>query len=510
MNKIKRTIFSIILAVVLLGLAACNLFHPPLPPSTAENLPPETHISFFYHPDTTLGPGDYWVNKGDTTWVLDTLIMGLDTTVSVQEVNWWGDDPDGNVIGYYYRWSYMDSAIFTQDESALFYLPLRTQFDIYSFHVQAVDNDSLMDPTAAIASFPVFNSPPEVEWKLNSLPISTREKDSVHYSFTHHSFYWDISDIDGEETITEIYYALDDTSSWTKLDGTVRDVMLTDITPGKHNIYLKVKDIAGAKSNVITFPDRNSDESEILVWEVVEPIGDILIVNDFAGDQVEYTHQNLFTGIFDGVLGSNSYSVWGIGSNIVNTANTIPYSPIDIEFNLSSFSKVFWFTFQGSNNLNDASLALTRFIADGGTLLMNNAQKVAPESRPDTIWTFTDIDTVYQYSSTGRIWPGINIEGNWGDTTLNNKLELQVEYTMADKLYAVVPGSSSTLRYHFAHDSLDTGTGRLKSDYTGTPPVMIETPIGDGLCYYMSIPLYFLNGNGNLDELFKHVFELDE
>jgi len=105
MNKIKRTIFSITLAVVLLSLAACNLFHPPLPPSTAENLPPETHISFFYHPDTTLGPGDYWVNKGDTTWVLDTLVMGLDTTVSVQEIHWWGDDPDGNVIGYYYRWS---------------------------------------------------------------------------------------------------------------------------------------------------------------------------------------------------------------------------------------------------------------------------------------------------------------------------------------------------------------------------------------------------------------------
>ena len=504
MNKIKRTIFSIILAVVLLSLVACNLFHPLLPPSTAENLPPETHISFFYHPDTTLGPGDYWVNKGDTTWVLDTLVMGLDTTVSVQEVNWWGDDPDGNILGYYYRWSYMESAIFTQDESAIFYLPLRTQFDIYSFHVQAVDNDSLMDPTAAIVSFPVYNSPPSVEWKLNSLPISTRTEDSLHYSFTHHSFFWDISDIDGQATVTDIYYALDDTTTWQHLDGETQEIMITDIALGKHRFYLKVQDIAGAESNTISFPDPNSEDSKITSWIVKEPVGNILIVNDFSADQVAYNHQNLYTGIFDEITGVNSYSTWEIGGSSTNTANTIPYSPEDIELNLSTFSKVFWFTFRTANSLNEASLALTRFVRDGGTLFLDNAQKVTTTSRPDTIWTFTDIDTVYQYSPSGRIKSGVNIEANWGDTTLNNALQLKISSTLPDKLYAINPGKTSTLRYFFEHDSLNT------SDYTGTPNVMIETPIGSGTCYYMSIPLYYLNGNDNLDDLFKHIFEIDE
>lgn len=504
--KIKRIISPILITAVLLTLVACQLFHPPLPPSTAQNLPPETHISFFFNPDTTLGPGDFWINNGDTVYVEegDSLIIGLDTTVSVQEVHWWGDDPDGDVIGYQYRWSYMDEWEFTQDEKALFYLPLRTQFDIYSFQVRAMDNDSLIDPTPAITSFPVFNSPPEVEWKLNSLPISTRTEDSVHYSFTHHSFYWDISDIDGQETITDIYYALDDTTVWDSLDGTEREVMLTDLAPGEHQVFIKVKDIAGAESNIIRFPDPDSDDSKVLTWRVKEPIGDILIVNDFAGDQVNYDHQNLYTGIFDGMVGSDGYSTWEIGSNSTNTANTVPFSSEDIELNLSTFSKVFWFTFRGSNSLNDASLALTRFVADGGTLFMDNAQKVATGSRPDTIWTFTDIDTVYQYSPTGRIYSGVNIEPDWGDTTLNSALQLKVSSTLADKLYAIEPGGSSTLRYFFEHDSLNT------SDYSGTPPVMIETPIGDGVCYYMSIPLYYLNGNDNLDDLFNHIFELDE
>ncbi|MEA2076883.1 MAG: hypothetical protein U9O95_02580, partial [Candidatus Marinimicrobia bacterium] len=476
MNKLKQIISPVFITALLLTLAACQLFHPPLPPSTAHNLPPETHVSFFYHPDTTLGPGDYWLNNGDTVWVQDTLVMGLDTTISVQEVHWWGDDPDGDVIGYYYRWSYMDEAVFTQDESAIFYLPLRTQFDIYSLHVQAMDNDSLIDSSPAIASFPVLNSPPQVEWKLNSLPLSTRTEDSLHYSFTHHSFFWDISDIDGQETVTDIYYSVDDTTTWQHIDGNEREIMLRDLTPGKHRLYLKVKDIAGAESNTISFPDPNSDDSKITSWIVKEPMGNILIVNDFPGDQVAYSHQNLYSGIFTGIVGTEGFSIWEIGGASTNTANIIPYSPEDIELNLSTFSKVFWYTFRGSNSLNEASLALTRFVADGGTLFMDNAQKVATNSRPDTIWTFTDIDTVYQYSPTGRIYSGVNIEGNWGDTTVNNDLQLKVSSTIADKLYAIVPGSTSTLRYFFEHDSLNT------SDYTGTPPIMIETPIGTGKC----------------------------
>lgn len=500
----KRIISPVLLTVLLLGLAACDLFHPKLPPSTAENRAPETHVSFFYHPDTTLGPGDYWIYRGDTTWVLDTLIMGLDTTVSVQEINWWGDDPDGDIIGYYYRWSYMDEPVFTQDESAIFYLPLRTQFDIYSFHVQAVDNDSLIDPTPAVASFPVFNSPPTVEWKLNSLPTSTRTEDSLHYSFTHHSFFWDVDDIDGDETVTNVFYALDDTSSWNRLDGDKRDIMVTDIPAGKHKFYLKVQDIAGSESNVIVFPDPKDKDSKITAWEVKEPIGEVLIVNNFGGDQVLYKHQNLYTSILDGLVGEDNYSVWEIGDNNTNTANTVPYSPEDIELNLSTFSKVFWFTFRGANSLNESSLALTRFVADGGILFMDNAQKVATGSRPDTIWTFTDIDTVYQYSASGRIFSGVNIEASWGDSTLNDQLSLKLSSTMADKLYAIEPGATSTLRYYFEHDSLNT------SDYRGTPPVMIETPIGDGVCYYMSVPLYYLNGNDNLDDLFSYIFKLDE
>ncbi|MDD3716685.1 MAG: hypothetical protein PHX07_05000 [Candidatus Marinimicrobia bacterium] len=498
--KIRNGISFLIAFILMLILpSACGLFHPKLPDPTSQNLPPETHITFFIYPDTTLGPGDYWLNDGDTVQVTDSLVLGLDTTISVQKVHWWGDDPDGDVIGYWVRWSYMDTAVFTTEESAVFYLPLRTQFDIYSLFVAAVDNDSLSDPTPAVLSFPVFNSPPSVEWKLNSLPQSTRLQDSVHYSFTHHSFFWDVRDIDGLETVTDVFYALDDTSDWRHLPGEQRDVMLTDIPPGPHRFYLKVRDIAGAESEIIRFPDPQSEDSKIRRWEVKEPLGDILIVNDYQNDQLVYQHQNLYSGIIESLVGTEGYSVWEIGGASTNTANTIPYSPEDIERNLSSFSRVFWYTFRGENSINASALALTRFVAQGGLLFMNNASTALP----DTSWNFTDIASVYRYSPTGRIYPGVNILADWGDPGLDSLLKLKVSMTLADRLYALNPGPTSTLRYFFEHDSLNT------SDYTGMPPVMVETPVNEGKCYFLSVPLYYLNGNNNLDELFKHIFELE-
>lgn len=494
---------SSILFLLLTGmlLSTCGLFHPALPASTARNLPPETHISLYYPADTTLGPGDYWTHNGDTVMVEDTLILGLDTTVSVQTVHWWGDDPDGEVIGYYIQWSYMDTAVFVQEETQTFYLPLRSQFDIYSLKVWAVDNDTLSDPTAAIASFPVYNSKPEVEWKLNSLPSASADTSDIHKSFTHHSFFWDVTDIDGQETITDIYYALDDTSSWNHLDGEIRSIMLTELDPGTHRIFLKVKDVAGAESDMISFPDPQDDERPNH-WLVTEPVGDVLIVNDFQGDQSLYKHQTLYEGVFTSLVGANGYSVWEIGGNSTNTVNSVPYAAEDIEKNLSSFSKVFWYTFRGENSLNESALALTRFVSDGGILFMNNAQKAT--TTPDTTWTFTSIDSVYQYSNTGRIYGGTNLQASWGDTSYNTPLELQVSSTIADKLWAIIPGSNSELRYQFEPDSLNT------SDYSGTPPIMIETPINLGSCFYMSIPLYYCNGNDNIDDLFKHIFEIDD
>ncbi|HAE87313.1 TPA: hypothetical protein DCG86_04740 [Candidatus Marinimicrobia bacterium] len=479
-----------------------NPFTPDIPESTYTNLPPETHISMIYHPDTILTAGDYWINDGDTIWVEenDSLILGLDTTVSVKEVFWWGDDPDGEVIGYYYQWSFMSEPEFTHEESDTFYLPLRSKFDIYSFKVWAVDNDSLEDSTPAVVSFPVYNSPPVLEWKLNSLPPVATTPNVVHQSFTHHSFFWDVYDLDGLETITAVYWALDDTSKWQRIDGNQRSIFLEDLEPGNHRIFFQAEDIAGAKSNVISFPDPDDDKIPN-TWKVIEPVGDYLIVNDYASDQLNYTHQNFYKEIFDNIIGSDQYSIWEIGDNVNNAHNSIPYSTQDIEYNLSYFKNVFWFTFRGENSINQSALALTRFVADGGVLFMNNAMKGG--TLADTTWSFTSIDTMYFFSKTGRVLPGTNIDAFWGDPVLDSTLALSLGSTLADRLWAIEPGKNAVIRYRFED------AGPNGQSYNGAPGIMTETRINEGICYYMTIPLYYCNGNENVDKLFKHVFELE-
>ncbi len=482
-----------------LALSSCDdPFHQKLPEGNLENLPPETHIQFFFEPDTLLEPGDLYVINGDTIVLDDTLLLGLDTTVSRQAIHWWGDDPDGEVIGYYYQWNYMPEPAFTAVESDTFYLPLKTAFDIYTFRVWAVDNDSLRDPSAAMASFPVVNTPPTIEWKLNSLPPVQGDPDVVHKSFSHHSFFWDVYDLDGLETVTSIYYAVDDSSVWNQLPGSERSVLIKDLSPGYHRIFIKAQDIAGAQSKVISFPDSLDDEHPN-GWLVQEPVGEVLIVNDYALDQVNYTTQNFYQMMLDTLIGADAYSVWEIGAGRTNVHNSVPYATEDIELNLSYFQKVFWFTLEGDNSIAQSALALTRFVADGGILFMNNGK----QSVPDSTWTFTKIDTTYEIKTQGRLFVNTGFVPFWDTDELNQSLPLAVNSLIATRHYAVVPGSGAKVRYQLEDPSINNNR------YKGTPPVMVEYGINDGKSYYFSLPLHKCNGNNNIDKLFMHIFELN-
>jgi len=508
--KMKKHILKIIfiLSLPLLLWQCDDPFDQNIPDSKSYNLPPKTYISLFIIPDTVLVPGDYWINENDTIAVTDTMVLGLDTTVSKQVVHWWGDDPDGNIIGYNLKWSYSDTTIFTTTERDTFYLPILTNFDIFTLTVQAMDNDSLLDPSPARISFPVINSPPEIEWKLNSLPIAGSNPNVTHKSFPHHSFFWNISDIDGRETITKILYALDDTtlndtSNWQELSGQDDQILIENISVGNHRFFIKAQDIAGAYSETLSFPDP-TDEDHANSWDVEEPNGDILLVNDYVGDQIYYAIQTIYEDIFKDIVGTDGYSVWEIGADdvpMVNPQNALPYSTIDIKLNLSYFSKVFWFSYLRRPHITDAALAFTQFVSDGGILFISNGNLISP----DTTWTFTEIDSTFKLNPSGRLYPGNTIYANFDDSTENEQLNLKTDYTIGNRVFAIIPGGNSAIRYEME----DSDTSSVTLPYEGHPTVMIETDINDGKMYYMSVPLHCCRGNNNLDVLFKKLFEIE-
>ena len=74
------------------------------------------------------------------------LFLHPDSTVAQQpsrlKVSWWGDDPDGTILGYYFKWSGIDSGwTFTRSNDSLFSLPIGSADTTYLFRVSAVDNE---------------------------------------------------------------------------------------------------------------------------------------------------------------------------------------------------------------------------------------------------------------------------------------------------------------------------------------------------------------------------------
>ena len=490
MKKELGSIFIVfIITAVLIFCCDKNPFHPEKKSNPLSNQPPETYLFLFIPTDST--------GMADTTSVDMT---GIDTTASKQVLHWWGDDRDGQVIGYYIQWDYQDEPIWTTSEYDTFYVPIRTNFDRFTFRVWAIDNDSLKDPTPAIQTFPVFNSKPEIEFKLNSNPPAPiGNADVIAYTFPTRTFLWDVIDADGIETITNIYYSLDDTSSWIKLSGSERSITLTGLSPGEHIFYVKAEDIAGAQSKTISFPDP-LDPDIPNTWVVKEPRGDVLLISDFAQDQSTHAVQSIYEGMLTNIVGEQGYSVWEIGTSRtpeINPQNSLPYVTADVKAYLGYFKKVVWFAHYGRPNLSSAGLSLTQYIAEGGNVFITNGN----EETPDTMWTFTDIDSVYKLNPGGRLFADVKVLASFTNTEDDTTRDLALAKLIGNRVSALIPGSDAEVVYRMEPDS----TASVTVPYKGSPAVGIRYKVGSGKSIYFSLPFHYLDGKGNMEQVLRFI-----
>jgi len=475
------------------------------------NLPPETYFFIFFNSDTTYGLDTTWI--GDQAVITkDTVISSLDTTASRQEIYWWGDDQDGEVIGYYYQWSFMPEPVFTVAEAGTFYVPIRQKYDRFEFFVQAMDNDSTIDPTPARMSFTVYNSNPNIDFRLNSNPSAPAgHPDVVAVTFPHRTFIWDATDPDGNETIVAIHWALDDTSSWhviKKENNYLTDqITLTSadgLVEGYHKFFVKAEDIAGAHSRTIVFPDTLDNEVPNR-WYVQEARGSVLLVNDYAQDQNEYIVQSFYEEILQEVV-ADTYSVWEIGSSINNLQNSLPYTSADIEAYLGYFDKVIWFAHLGSPHISEAGLSITKYVKNGGKIFITNGN----EEIPDTTWTFTNIDSVYRLNPGGRLLPGIDINAHFGDDEeLNLALTLNNDQLIGNRVSALVAGDEEGIDNIYTMQHPDSTS--VSVPYSGTPSVCVRYKPSyiEGMSIYFSLPLHYCNGYNNVKDLLDYILNVE-
>lgn len=387
-----------------------------------ENLPPETKIFLF--PDT---------------------LYGISKQKSKLSVNWWGDDPDGFVIGYYIKWE-NEPWNFTTKTDSVFTLAISGSDTSYSFYVAAVDNsgngsyDSQVirnnenygpepftdsngngiydegetfidigniDPTPAMFKFPIKNTPPEVSFQKNSeVPETT---------FTAASFAWNASDIDGDETVEKVYIALNDTSSFVELPGYVRFITIMAQPPFNSNLtnadiylgstlnqkysaqlpnlrldnqnifYLKVKDIAGAFSKTITMPDSTKK------WFVKKPKGEILLIDDYA---IADNAEKFYLAMFDSLGLSNKIDYLDIkyGKTSTTPGLLLPkFINPTFTATLKLFKSVFWFT-DNDPSLEIAQLTLRSYTEGSGKVLLSMIFPQTFDTR--SLGDFLPIDSV--------------------------------------------------------------------------------------------------------------------
>jgi hypothetical protein len=252
MNRCVLQIVLFAVGVLLFGSCSKEMTNEP-----KANLPPQTRL---------------WLIPDGT----------LNETVSRQHIYWYGEDPDGIVVGYLLavgnykpaptKLPSPDTLTYTwvTTTDSLIALPLRTIRDSFTVIVRAVDNTSKLpdsltpgsiirmtpqpywdvngdgvfdskdipltnllsatDPVGAILLLPIRNTPPTVQFAANPVDSSTIQQPETTYTVA--TFSWVGHDEDGDNTIVSYRIALNDTSSpsdWVTLNSS--DTLVTIAVP---------------------------------------------------------------------------------------------------------------------------------------------------------------------------------------------------------------------------------------------------------------------------------------
>ncbi len=264
----NRASVRIAIAMTLIMAAGCLKKKEPIGYS---NIPPETYI----------------------------FVEGVtDTVRAKQKICWYGNDPDGKVVGF--NWALDDSnqKYFTEINCSTFVFESGAEPIIHKFFVWAIDDSGAVDTTPAVLVLPVVNSPPVVYLDTYKVPPDT--------SFPIATFYWQGEDEDGNETITGYRYKLDYWADWQLLPAETTHITLRDISPGVRTFMIQAFDEAGALSDTSRWS-----------WTVIPAEGEILVVNDTGGDST--------SALFEQFLNSEgiSYSVWDISRGLPSSSTDI-------------------------------------------------------------------------------------------------------------------------------------------------------------------------------------------
>ncbi|MFO7846907.1 MAG: hypothetical protein R6V27_10120 [Balneolaceae bacterium] len=348
---------------------------------------------FFLHSCDTSLDGELNENQPPkTSLTVDTIEVDEENRLSSRvSISWWGDDPDGYIIGYEFAISDTTEGNwnFTTQTDSTFILPITPgdETDDVLFAVRAVDNEDLVDPVGASVEFPLRNTPPVTEFNALELPPDT--------TYGLFSFGWTIDDPDGLQTIQRTEIAVNDTTNgWTEipiegeeqteffisleLEDQTQAISSANLFLGRsfrdagirldgfevnseNTIYVRTVDRALAQSETIEFS-----------WFLKQRTSNVLVLNDDTGsdsnEKLRFHLDNLARlGIEPDVI--NITDGEGLQGGNAPLSEAFP-RVIDPTLNrmLAKWDHIYHVSNSLRRNINYAQEILSRFFDEGGTL----------------------------------------------------------------------------------------------------------------------------------------------
>ena len=504
--KVKYLI-NILVIVLLLLVISCN---ETINDNPLENQPPETHL--FIYADSTLSQQK-----------------------SKLQVHWWGDDQDGLVVGYLFKWEGINNSwTFTKSNDSIFALPIGTVDTSFNFVISAIDNSGngkydnevlvnginfgaepfqdknnngifdegepyfdygAIDPTPAIQKFPIKNSSPKIEWNdLTVLPEITFPAITVG---------WNATDLDGDETITEIHIALNDTTNFIKLNGSTRLVSLIIenlnsenaamnifinadgdkkfsenlpnlILNGNNKLFIKAIDNSGAASKFVSLP---SDDKS---WFVKKPKGDLLLVDDYpAGIAVTDFYKQKFDDFY-----LNQYDIFNIETT------SLPYESITYLNTLKLIKKIFWFS-GSSPRLDLSNLITQKFLQGGGKIAYSMTFQDSSANLDFSIQTlqaFLPIESFDSKKPLSFLFGGANLVST---NEFSNFSDLSTQSTIGFVRTFKTSNITSKKVYDLTSQQLNGEIALMNNTKT---------------LFFIGLPLHQCDANGNVGNVLQEIF----
>ncbi len=381
----------------------------------------------------------------------------VDTVPAKVVLHWYGNDPDGYVVGFFYNWDNDSDTVFTTAYFDTFSLTSAGSVQVHTFKIWAEDNQGAVDPTPASVTIPVINSPPTIQFKIGTLPPDT--------TLPVATFYLEWHDIDGDSTVVGYYWQLNSGSPhFVPVDST--HITLTNLPPGSDTVYFWAV-------------DENSAVSDTIADTIyVKPVnGSILLVDD----DPDVTADEFYTRILDSL--GITYTTWKIDRGL-------PYSPIDQRYIINGlgFNVIIWYTGETSSHVKDVYSYLTEFLDNGHKLFLAGSGVFV-----DTILDSTNFVREYMHIDSlihnKTILPNSAVFRIVNDPLYPDTL---TTLTIIPRVDAYIVDSPATIVYKTQVLGINDPVG-----------VMLRSPADNPDIIVFSLKIHKLGGN--LGQLFNHI-----